>query len=138
MTSGEGPHEPIHTTHDSRLRSGFPAGYRPVFFKLGLDAEDRRERWPVTRHQIYEERVRLVLLVVDDVEINQMVARAILERMGHAVTCAASGREALDIMADCTFDAVFMDVQMPVMDGLETAAAIRAREMSSGERRRVI
>jgi PAS domain S-box-containing protein len=101
---------------------------------LGLETEERRERWPVTRHQVREEQLRLALLVVDDVEINRMVAGTILERMGHDVTCAGSGREALDLIATRTFDAVFMDVQMPEMDGLQTTAAIRAGEKSSGGR----
>jgi len=102
---------------------------------LGLEAEERRERWPVTRQQISEEQARLALLVVDDVEVNRMVARVILERMGHDVTLAESGRESLDLLATRTFDAVFMDVQMPEMDGLQATAAIRAREASSGGRR---
>lgn len=99
---------------------------------LGLETEDRRERWPVTRHQIHEEQVRLALLVVDDVEVNRMVARAILERMGHDVACAGSGRDALEILATRTFDVVLMDVQMPEMDGLQTTIAIRERERDSG------
>ncbi len=101
---------------------------------LGLEAEARVDRWPVTRHQIREEQVRLVLLVVDDVEINRMVASKILERMGHDVTCAGSGREALALIAARVFDAVFMDVQMPEMDGLQATAAVRAGEVSSGGR----
>jgi CheY-like chemotaxis protein/HPt (histidine-containing phosphotransfer) domain-containing protein len=101
---------------------------------LGLEAEERRERWPITRHQINEELVRLTLLVVDDVEVNRMVARAILERMGHDVTCTGSGREALGLLTTRMFDAVFMDVQMPEMDGLQTTAAIRAQEAASGGR----
>jgi PAS domain S-box-containing protein len=101
---------------------------------LGLE-EQRSERWPVTRHQIREEQLRLALLVVDDVEINRMVARAILERMGHDVTCAASGGDALKLLETQAFAAVFMDIQMPEMDGLQTTAAIRARELSSGGQR---
>jgi CheY-like chemotaxis protein/HPt (histidine-containing phosphotransfer) domain-containing protein len=102
---------------------------------LELRKGDHRERWPVTRHQIREEQVSLNLLVVDDVEVNRMVAQAILERMGHDITCVGSGREALEKLATGTFDAIFMDVQMPEMDGLQTTAAIRDREMSTGGRR---
>ena len=102
---------------------------------LGAEAGDLREHRPVTRHQIREEQVRLSLLVVDDVEVNLMVVRGILERIGHDVTCAGSGREALELLEKQHFDAVFMDVQMPDMDGFETTAAIRANEISSGGRR---
>jgi len=101
---------------------------------LGLEPEERKERWPVTRHQIREEQPHLTLLVVDDVEVNRMVARAILERMGHDVACVGSGRAALELLDSRAFDAVFMDVQMPEMDGLQTTAVIREREMVSGGR----
>jgi len=63
------------------------------------------------------------------------VARVILERMGHEVILAESGPEALDLLASRTFDAVFMDVQMPEMDGLQATAIIRERESISGGRR---
>ena len=99
---------------------------------LGITTEDRSERWPITRHQIREEQAKLSLLLVDDVKVNMMVARAILERMGHEVATAGSGPEALEIMADRTFDAIFMDVQMPEMDGFQATAAIREKERSSG------
>jgi two-component system, sensor histidine kinase and response regulator len=101
---------------------------------LALEPEQGGDRWPVTRHQLREERLRLALLVVDDVEVNRLVARTVLERMGHDVTCAGSGQEALDLLATRMFDAVFMDVQMPEMDGLQATAAIRARETASGGR----
>jgi PAS domain S-box-containing protein len=101
---------------------------------LGLEAEVRSDRWPVTRHQIREELAQLMLLVVDDVEVNRMVASAILERMGHKVTCLGSGAEALELLKAESFDAVFMDVQMPEMDGFQATAAIRAYELSMGGR----
>lgn len=87
------------------------------------------------RDEIQGKQVKLALLVVDDVAINLRLVRFILERMGHDVTTAVSGREALELLAVRTFDAVFMDVQMPEMDGLQTTGAIRDRERTSGGRR---
>lgn len=66
------------------------------------------------------------LLVVDDGATNRMVARLLLKDEGHAVVEAASGQEALEIMAETRFDAVLMDVHMPGLSGLETLARIRS------------
>lgn len=69
----------------------------------------------------------LRVLVVEDNPVNQEVARQVLLHAGADVTLAADGRRALDLLArDPAFDAVLMDLQMPVMNGLEATAAIRA------------
>jgi PAS domain S-box-containing protein len=70
---------------------------------------------------------KLRILVVDDNEVNRDVASLTLAR-DHAVTTAANGIEALMTLTTDTFDAVCMDVQMPIMDGLAATAAIRAAE----------
>jgi CheY-like chemotaxis protein len=67
------------------------------------------------------------LLVVEDEEINQMVARHILEKMDLRVTIAGSGLEAVALAAAQPFDAVFMDIGLPDIDGYEAAARIRAQ-----------
>ncbi|MCK7578832.1 MAG: PAS domain S-box protein [Chromatiales bacterium] len=67
------------------------------------------------------------LLLVEDNATNQQVARDLLERIGCLVTTAGDGRQALDRVGRSDFDAVLMDVQMPVMDGLSAARAIRVR-----------
>ena len=100
-----------------------------------LGTEEGSERRMVTQRQIREEQVRLSLLVVDDVNINLMVARGMLENIGHDVTSVGSGGEALELLEKQTFDALFLDIQMPNMNGFEVAAAIRARELASGCRR---
>jgi two-component system sensor histidine kinase/response regulator len=68
------------------------------------------------------------VLVVEDGEINQLVAEGILEHLGYAVDLADDAYAALESLAGATYDAVLMDVQMPGMDGYEATEEIRRRE----------
>jgi Response regulators consisting of a CheY-like receiver domain and a winged-helix DNA-binding domain len=70
----------------------------------------------------------LHILVVEDEPSNREIAEVILTSHGHRVTCAENGEEALRLCLeeDLSFDAILMDVLMPVMDGLEATRQLRA------------
>ncbi|MBL8486121.1 MAG: response regulator [Rhodocyclaceae bacterium] len=70
----------------------------------------------------------LAVLLAEDNPVNQILAVRILEKAGHTVAVANDGREAVDLFETRRFDAILMDVQMPVMGGFEATQAIRARE----------
>jgi Amt family ammonium transporter len=78
------------------------------------------------------DRARRVL-VVEDNPVNQKVAQRFLERLGVQVEIAGNGMEAIEMCRSGSFDLIFMDVQMPVMGGLEATHLIRG--MESTERR---
>ncbi len=84
------------------------------------------------------ESKKLRILLAEDNVVNQKVAARLLEKQGHHVTVAVNGREALAALDQEKFDIVFMDVQMPEMDGFEATAAIRAREQRTDGRQLVI
>ncbi len=82
----------------------------------------------ITRHSIRESKRRLSILLAEDNAVNQKLATKMLERMGHTVTVAGNGVEALDTLEKANFDLVLMDVQMPEMDGLDATKNLRIKE----------
>jgi len=68
----------------------------------------------------------LRVLIVDDDVTNQVVLASMVNKLGHIVAVVSNGVEALAILYEKEFDLIFMDIQMPVMDGIKCTECIRA------------
>lgn len=103
-----------------RLKSGTPDGTADASLAAGAGSIGRSLR----------------ILVAEDNEINQLVLRKILEKRGFSVDVAADGQQVLEMAGNTDYDLIFMDVQMPRMNGLEATGAIR--ETLAADRQPVI
>jgi len=74
----------------------------------------------------------LKVLLADDNQVNQLTAKTMLERFGHEVSIAGNGLETIEYFKQHKYDLIFMDVQMPEMDGLTATAEIRKIEQETG------
>ncbi len=75
-----------------------------------------------------EPKKHLNILLAEDDPLNQLFMRSILEKLGHTVTLANNGQEALNFLEQNDFDCILMDIQMPVMTGDEATKRIRSQE----------
>jgi CheY-like chemotaxis protein len=107
-----------------------------------LGAAEQKGTIPlITRFSLQDARdpagVLRVLLAEDNL-VNQRLASRLLEKRGHRVVISGNGREALLALEKEKFDLVFMDLQMPEMDGFEATAAIREKEKGTKIHQEVI
>lgn len=96
------------------------------WFELSVVAVGKDE---VRRHATGQDRAplpRLRILLVEDNRVNQLVAMRFLDRLGQEVVVAGDGAEAVSIAKEQAFDVILMDMQMPVMDGIEATRRIIA------------
>ena len=80
----------------------------------------------------------LRVLVAEDHPVNQRLVTRMVEKLGHTVTLTANGAEALEALERESFDIVLLDIQMPVLGGLEAVAELRRRESNLGVRTPVV
>ncbi len=109
------------------------AGGLAAALRIALGAQAGREPGQASALD-GQPRRPLHILIAEDNRTNQKVLSKILERAGHTSTIAENGEEALDLLADHAFDVVLMDVNMPVLDGIEATKLYR---FASIGRRRV-
>jgi signal transduction histidine kinase/CheY-like chemotaxis protein len=112
---------------DSRVGEGTTFHFCLVFpvHEEGVPREADAAGQPRTRTAPLEPKR---ILLAEDVPLNSLAVRRLLEKRGHAVTCVSDGRQAVNALRDGEFDLVLMDVQMPVMDGVKATRAIRDGE----------
>ncbi|MFC3050728.1 CHASE domain-containing protein [Kordiimonas pumila] len=92
------------------------------WFELQLD---KTEEVPENNVIDIENIKSLSILLVEDIKVNQIVAKKLLENQGHLVECVSNGVEAIQAVKNQDFDIVLMDIHMPEMDGIDATKAIR-------------
>jgi signal transduction histidine kinase/ActR/RegA family two-component response regulator len=90
------------------------------------------------RKAAVEDGRRLRILAAEDNAVNRLVLKTLVGQMGSDITVVENGAEAIDAWREATWDVILMDVQMPVMDGMTAARAIRAAEVAEGRARTAI
>ena len=98
-----------------------------------LSRESAAVRTQAKPRSVIADLAPLHILLADDVPVNQLLAARLLEKRGHSVAVVNNGHEAVERYEQECFDAILMDVQMPVMGGFEATGKIRQKEQMTGK-----
>jgi len=102
---------------------------QPLLFDTIVKTMDgHKDQNIITLHPIREEKKSLKILLAEDNKVNQMLGKKLLEKHGHSVIIAENGLLAVEAIEKESYDLVLMDIQMPVMSGIEATEKIRKRE----------
>ena len=106
-----------------------------VHLALPRGERDTAEPRPARREESARGEAPLKVLAAEDNMTNQLVLRSLLAPVGVDLTLVGDGAEAVEAFRNGDYDVVLMDIQMPVMNGVEATVAIRALEEAEGRRR---
>jgi signal transduction histidine kinase/CheY-like chemotaxis protein len=99
---------------------------------LGSHARVEQNAPLLTTHSLREQRTLLRILLAEDNTVNQKLAVRLLQKRGHTVVVAENGQAAIEALGKQPFDLILMDMQMPVLGGVEATELIREREKATG------
>ncbi len=109
-----------------------------LIIPIQIKIDNRSENHLPEKERLHWSGPALKVLLAEDNPINIQLVKAVLENMGHVVTVAENGMVALDTLQANTFDLMLMDIQMPVMDGIDALSVLRDQEQISGKHLMVI
>lgn len=101
-----------------------------VYFRIFFESEIKGEQLRPAKKEFTQfiPANKLKILLVEDNNVNQMVATRMLQRIGYIADIASNGREAIEALENINYDLIFMDISMPEMDGLTACSLIRSNK----------
>ncbi|QGY41310.1 response regulator [Pseudodesulfovibrio cashew] len=96
-----------------------------VTLQLAVPSNEQISNSKALSRHVHQAKRKLSILVAEDDRVNQIAIKRMIQKLGHTAICVSDGEKALRLLKEEPFDCVFMDIQMPVMDGIETTKQIR-------------